>query len=77
MQIRRYRLYGKLIPLSQLKRVWQDIAINFVTELPPSLYREVAYDLILVVVDRYSKMVQYILYNKDTDAEELTKIIED
>jgi hypothetical protein len=77
MQIRRHRLYGKLIPLPQLKRMWQDIVIDFVTGLPPSLYRGVAYDLILVVIDRYSKMVQYIPYNKDTDAEELAEIIKD
>ena len=34
------------------------------------------YDSILVVVDRYSKMVQYIPCNKDMDAEELAEIME-
>jgi Integrase zinc binding domain len=76
MQTRRHRPYGKLVPLPQPKGVWQDIAMDFVTGLPPSLHRGVAYDSILVVINRYSKMVQYIPCNKDTDAEELAKIME-
>jgi hypothetical protein len=35
MQIRRYRLYGKLASLSRLKKIWQDIVIDFVTGLLP------------------------------------------
>jgi hypothetical protein len=57
MQIRRYRLYGKLIPLSRLKKIWQDIVIDFVIRLSLSLYREIAYDFILIVIDRYSKII--------------------
>jgi hypothetical protein len=49
--------------------------MNFVIRLPPSLHREIAYDFILIVIDRYSKMVQYIPYNKNMDAEELAEII--
>lgn len=77
MQTRRHRPYGKLAPLPRPKGVWQDIAMDFVTGLPPSLHRGIAYDSILVVVDRYSKMVQYIPCNKDMDAEELAEIMED
>jgi hypothetical protein len=50
--------------------------MNFVTDLPPSLLRGKAYDSILVVINRYSRMVQFIPYNKDMDAPELAEIIE-
>jgi hypothetical protein len=49
--------------------------MDFVTGLPPSFYKGFAYDAVLVVVDRYSKMVQYIPCTKDTDAEELAEIM--
>ncbi len=45
------------MPLSQPEGIWKEILINFITGLPPSLYREIIYDAILVVVNRYSKMV--------------------
>jgi hypothetical protein len=57
MQIRRYRLYGKLISLSRLEKVWQDIAMDFVTGLPSFFHKKIAYDFILVVINRYSKIV--------------------
>jgi len=45
------------MPLPQPEGIWKEILINFITDLPLSLYREIVYDAILVVVDRYSKMV--------------------
>ena len=50
--------------------------MNFITGLPPSLYKEIVYDAILVVIDKYSKMIQFVPYNKKTTAEELAEIIE-
>jgi hypothetical protein len=64
------------MPLPQLKRIWEDISMDFVTGLPLFFYRGVAYDAVFVVVDKYSKMVQYIPYIKDTDAEKLAEIME-
>ena len=49
--------------------------MDFIIDLPLSLYRGIAYDTIFVIVDRYSKMVQFVSYNKKTTAEELIKII--
>ncbi len=57
MIIRYHKLYKKLIPLSQLEGIWKEILMNFITGLPLSLYREIAYDAILVVVNKYLKMV--------------------
>jgi hypothetical protein len=50
--------------------------MDFVTDLPSSLFKKKLYDLILIVINRYSRMVQFISYNKDIDAPELTEIIE-
>jgi hypothetical protein len=55
--------------------VWQNILIDFVIDLPPSLFKKKIYDSILVVINRYSKIIQFISYNKDMNAPELTKII--
>jgi hypothetical protein len=57
MKVARHRPYGRLEPLPLPKGPWQDISMDFITGLPPSLHRGVACDSILVIVDRYSKMV--------------------
>jgi hypothetical protein len=49
--------------------------MDFVIGLPPSFHRGIAYDAVLVMIDRYSKIVQYIPYTKDTDAEKLAEIM--
>ncbi len=63
------------MPLPQPEGIWKEILINFITGLPLSLYRGIVYDAILVVIDRYSKMIQFVPYNKETTAEELAEII--
>ncbi len=63
------------MPLPQLEGIWKEILIDFITDLPPFLYREIVYDAILVIINRYLKMGQFIPYNKETTAEELAKII--
>ena len=55
--IRHYKLYRKLIPLPQPEDIWKEISIDFITDLPPSFHREIVYNTILVVIDRYSKMI--------------------
>jgi hypothetical protein len=49
--------------------------MNFITDLPPSLFKEKAYDSILIVINRYSRIIQFIPYNKNMDAPELTEIM--
>jgi hypothetical protein len=71
IKVPRHKLYGLLSPLPQPDRPWQDISMDFITGLPPSARRRKAYDAILVVVCRYSKMVQYLPCTKDTNAPEL------
>jgi hypothetical protein len=73
MKVPRYKPYGLLNPLPISDRPWQDISIDFITRLPPSGRRGKAYDSILMVVCRYTKMMRYIAYTKTIDAPELAK----
>jgi hypothetical protein len=61
------------LPISN--KIWQNISINFVTDLPPSLFRRKAYDSILIIINRYSRIIQFISYNKNIDVPELAEII--
>jgi hypothetical protein len=67
--------YGLLKSLPQPSRPWEEISIDFITGLPPSknLNGGEDYDLILVVVDRFSKMARYIPCHKTIDALELAQ----
>ena len=38
--------------------------MNFIINLPPSTFEGKVYDLILVIVDYYTKIARYIPYNK-------------
>jgi hypothetical protein len=51
--------------------------MDFITDLPPLLYRGVAYDAILVVIDRYSTMTHFILYTKNVNSKDLAGYIYD
>jgi hypothetical protein len=55
--------------------IWQNILIDFITNFPSLLFRKKAYDSILIVINRYSRIIQFIPYNKNMDAPELTEII--
>src|SRR6266498_4681203 len=75
MIIRYYKLYRKLMSLPQSKGIWKEILMNFIIDLPLFLYRGIVYDTILVIINKYSKMIQFVPYNKKTTAEKLAKII--
>ena len=48
--------------------------MNFVIELFSNKRRDVVYDSILMIVDRYIKMIKYISIIKKIDVAELTKV---
>jgi hypothetical protein len=56
----RHKPYGLLAPLSPPSRPWEEVTMDFITELPPSKFAGVVYDAILVVVCRLTKMAHYI-----------------
>jgi transposase InsO family protein len=68
---RRHRPYGELQPLPAPEGPWQELTMDFITDLPPSKTRGGVWDAILVIVDRYSKMALYIPAEKSWKAEDL------
>lgn len=62
---RRHAPYGTLKPLDAPTLPWRDLAMDIIGELPPSVSKRKRkadpYNVILVVVDRFSKMARFIL----------------
>jgi len=61
------------MPNSILEKSWKHISVDFITKLPLAQ----GYDLILVVVDRLTKMVHFIPTTEKTSAEELAQLFRD
>ena len=61
---------GKLKPNTVPKRLWQHISVNFIIKLPVSR----GYDLILVVCDKFLKILHFIMMAEKFMAEELAKL---
>ena len=66
-------LVGKLMPNSILEKAWTHISADFITKLPLAQ----GYDSILVVVDRFTKMVHFIPTTEKTSAEGLAQLFRD
>lgn len=66
-----HRPAGLLRPLPVPRRPWSDIALDFVTGLPPSGGNTV----ILTVVDRFSKMVHFVPLPKLPSAKETAEVV--
>ena len=64
---------GKLIPNSILEKLWSHILVDFITKL---LLAQ-GYDLILVIVDKLTKMVYFIPTIKKTSVEGLARLFRD
>ena len=75
MKVPRHKPYGLLSPLPVPEEPWQDISLDFIVRLPPSARDGRAYDAILVIVDRYSKMVRFLPCRGTTDAPDLARMI--
>ncbi len=55
---------------------WKDLSIDFVTSLPISAdWKSDSYDLILVIVDRLTKMVYYEPVKVTINVPDLAKVI--
>ena len=64
---------GKLMPNLIPEKPWMHILADFITKLPLAQ----GYDLILVVVNRLTKMVHFIPTMEKTSAEELARLFRD
>jgi len=67
------QLAGKLMPNSILEKSWTHILADFMTKLPLAQ----GYDLILVVVDRLTKIVHFIPTTERTSVEGLAQLFRD
>ena len=71
-----HKPYGELQSLEPPSRPWRSLSMDFITGLPESKgFNGRVYDSILVVVDRFSKMVRYFAVNKTIDAPALAELI--
>ena len=74
----RHKPYGDIQSLSVPTHRWKDFSMDFVTGLPLSAeWKGNSYDLILVIVDRLTKMVHYKPVKVTIDAPGLAKVILD
>ena len=70
-----YKPYSELQPLEPPSRLWRSLSIDFVAGLLESKgFNSRVYDSVLVVVDRFSKMVRYFPVNKTIDAPALAEL---
>ena len=60
-----------------LKISFEHPSMDFIINLSPSPWRSEKHDIILIVVDRFSKFVRYISYIKNIDAEMLADVFWD
>jgi hypothetical protein len=67
----RHAPYGLLKPLPVPDGPWEDVTMDFVTDLPPSAMGKEVYDSIMVIVDKLTKMAHYIPVCKTIDAKDL------
>ena len=65
-----HALYGLLQPNKVPDQPWQSITMDFITDIPESD----GYDTILVVIDRLTKMSQFISCKKDLDARQFATL---
>ncbi|KAF4539175.1 Reverse transcriptase domain protein [Lasiodiplodia theobromae] len=73
---RRHKPYGTLQPLEPEVEPWKHFSMDFVTDLPESTTRDgVVFDPVLVLVDRFTKLVQYFPVRKSIDAEGLAHLL--
>jgi len=61
------------MPNSILEKAWTHISADFIMKLPLTQ----GYDLILVVVDRFTKMAYFVPTTEKTSAEGLAQVFKD
>jgi transposase InsO family protein len=70
----RHRPYGELQSLPIPHRPFSDLAMDFITHLPQTIYRDNTVDAILVIVDRFSKYAVFLPVSSTIDAVQLAEL---
>jgi hypothetical protein len=73
----KHKSHDLLQSLSIFEKSRQDWTMNFITDLSFSKHKEVAYDSMLMMIDRYIKFNLYILSKKTWNVENLTNALID
>ena len=73
----RHRFYDEMTLLLISTRFWKKISMNFIIELLFNRYENDIYNVIFVVIDRYSKMTFYIFAKSTWSAENLADVLFD
>jgi hypothetical protein len=68
----RHKSYELLQSLSISRKLRKNWTMNFIIDLSLSKRREQIYDVILIIIDRYTKYFRYISARKDWTAKQLT-----
>ncbi len=72
--IPRHKPYGKLEPLPVPEGPWKEVSLDFITQLPSSYIGTREYNAILVIVDRYTKIVKFIPTTTNISAPEFAAL---
>ena len=70
-----HRLYDEFSSLFISTRSWTKISINFIIEFSLNRYDDDIYDVILIIIDRFSKMTHYIFIKLTWSTENLIDIL--
>ncbi len=74
VKMKHHLSYDELKSLLQLTDSWKEITMNFITDLSSSKWKEVVYDLILMIVDCYTKMMYYLFTKKTLTVVKLAEL---
>ena len=74
VKMKRHLSYDELRSLSQFTDSWKEITMNFITDLLSSKWKKVMYNLILVIVDHYTKITHYLSIKKTLTVVELVEL---
>ncbi len=74
VKMKHHLSYNELKSLFRFTDLWKEITMNFITDLSSSKWKEVVYDLILMIVDHYTKMTRYLFMKKTLTVVKLAKL---
>lgn len=75
MTIKRHQPYGKLQPLPQPNRPFEEISLDFITGLPEVYDGQRLINSLLVIVDRFTKYALFFPISTTIDAAELARLV--
>ena len=71
----RHKKHSKMQPLPMPTEPYLDWSMDFITDLPPSKQNSKAYNLLLVIMCRYTTMARYIPSRKTINALGLANVV--